>query len=208
MTMKNGIGEPVRRKEDARLLTGAGCFSDDVNLPREARAFVVRSAHAHARIRSIDTSRARALDGVFAVLTGEDLLADGLKPIPPDASTTLPLDLQRKLPDVVLIHRDGPLKPTPYYPLAVGKVRYVGEAVALVVADTLTTAKDAGELVAVDYEVLPAAVETASAALPEAPLLFDGTRSNVFLDSEVGDAAATERAFAVAAHVVSFESWI
>src|SRR5438552_2361463 len=129
MTTKNGIGEPVRRKEDARLLVGAGCYSDDVNLPRQVRAFVVRSVHAHARIRSIDTSRARALDGVFAVLTGEDLIADGLKPIPPDASTALPIEAQRKLPDLVLVHRNGQLMRTPYYPLAVEKVRYVGEAV-------------------------------------------------------------------------------
>ena len=208
MTTKNGIGEPVRRKEDSRLLVGAGCYSDDVDLPRQARAFVVRSVHAHARIKSIDTSRARALEGVLAVLTGQDLMADGLKPIPPDASTTLPIEVQRKLPDVVLVHRHGPLLPTPYYALAVDKVRYVGEAVALVVAETLAIAKDAGELVDIDYDVLPAVVATASAAAPGAPLLFDGSNSNIFLDSEVGDAATTERAFASAAHVVSFHSWV
>ena len=85
MTTKTGIGQPVRRKEDARLLVGAGRFSDDVDLPRQARAFVVRSAHAHARIRGIDCNRAKALKGVLAVLTADDFKADGLKPIPPDA---------------------------------------------------------------------------------------------------------------------------
>src|SRR5262245_29976850 len=145
-TMKTGIGEPVRRKEDARLVVGAGRFSDDVELPRQARAFVLRSVHAHARIRSIDTARAKALRGMLAVLTGEDYKSDGLKPIPPDASTTMPIEAQRKLPDVVLVHRDGPLIQTPYYPLAVDKVRYVGEAVVLVIAETLDIAKDAAEL--------------------------------------------------------------
>src|SRR6266850_129697 len=119
MTTKNGIGQPVRRKEDARLLVGAGCYSDDVDLPQQARAFVVRSVHAHARIRRIDTSRAKVLDGVLAVLTGEDLMADGLKPIPPDSSTTLPIEVQRRLPDVILVHREGSFLSTPYYPLAV-----------------------------------------------------------------------------------------
>src|SRR5258708_30844185 len=106
--MKTGIGEPVRRKEEARLLIGGGRYSDDVDLPRQARAFVLRSVHAHARIKAIDTARAKAVKGVLAVLTGEDLKADGIKPIPPDASTTLPIEAQRKLPDVVLVHRHGP----------------------------------------------------------------------------------------------------
>src|SRR5712671_1822863 len=168
--MKTGIGEPVRRKEDARLVVGAGCYSDDVDLPRQARAFVVRSVHAHARIKGIDTARAKALKGVLAVLTGADLMADGLKPIPPDASTTAPIEAQRRLPDVILVHRHGAFTATPYYPLAVDKVRYVGEAVALVVAETLSIAKDACELIDIDYEVLPAVVETAAAAEPKAPL--------------------------------------
>src|SRR5438132_4006616 len=111
--MKTGIGEPVRRKEDARLVTGAGRYSDDVDLPRQARAFVVRSVHAHARIRRIDAAHAKTLKGVLAVLTGEDLKADGIKPIPPDSSTTMPVEAQRKLPDVVLVHRHGAFTPTP-----------------------------------------------------------------------------------------------
>src|SRR2546422_10898712 len=99
MTMDHGIGQPVRRKEDARLVVGAGCFSDDVDLPRQARAFVVRSVHAHARIRGIDTARAKALSGVLAVLTGADYKADGCKPIPQDASIGAPMEVQRSLPD-------------------------------------------------------------------------------------------------------------
>ena len=91
VTMKKGIGAPVRRKEDARLLIGAGCYSDDVNLPRQAHAFVIRSVHAHARIVRIDTAAAKAVRGVHAVLTGSDFQADGLKPIPPDASVVAPI---------------------------------------------------------------------------------------------------------------------
>src|SRR5687767_5533669 len=121
-----GIGRPVRRKEDSRLVIGAGQFSDDVDLPRQARAFVLRSVHAHARIKSIDTVRARALKGVLAVLTGADLKADGIKPIPPDASIMVPAEAQRKLPDVVLVNKNGPYQPTPFNLLAVDKVRHVG----------------------------------------------------------------------------------
>src|SRR4051812_15212974 len=150
-----GIGAPVLRKEDLRLVTGAGRFSDDVDLPRQARAFIVRSVHAHARIKGIDTTRAKALKGVLAVLTGEDFKADGLKPVPADASMTMPAEAQRRLPDVVLVNRNGPMTPAPYYPLAVEKVRYVGEAVVLIVAETLPIAKDACELVEIDYEALP-----------------------------------------------------
>src|SRR5262245_28897614 len=190
--MKTGIGEPVRRKEDARLVVGAGRFSDDVDLPRQARAVVVRSVHAHARIKGIDTARAKALKGVLAVLTGEDFKADGLKPIPPDASTTMPIEAQRRLPDVVLVNSNGPLIQTPYYPLAVDKVRYVGEAVVLVVAETLAIAKDAAELVEIDYETLPPVIDTAQAAKPDATRVWE-QGPNVFLDSELGDGAAAGR---------------
>ncbi|MEA2938689.1 MAG: aerobic carbon-monoxide dehydrogenase large subunit, partial [Alphaproteobacteria bacterium] len=206
--MKTGIGEPVRRKEDARLVVGAGCYSDDVDLPRQARAFVVRSVHAHARIKGIDTAQAKAKTGVLAVLTAADYSADGGKPMPPDASMAAPIEAQRRLPDVVLVNRDGPVTPTPYYPLALDKVRYVGEAVVMVVAETLSLARDAAELIEIDYEPLPPVVATAAAAEPDAPRLFDHAKSNIFLDAEVGDAAATGRAFAGAAHVVRFETWV
>jgi carbon-monoxide dehydrogenase large subunit len=206
--MTTGIGQPVRRKEDARLVIGAGCFSDDVDLPRQTRAFVLRSVHAHARIRGIDTTRAKALKGVVAVLTGADLKADGIKPIPPDASISVPVEAQRKLPDVVLVNKNGPYQPTPYNILAIDKVRYVGEGVVLVVAETLAVAKDAAELVEIDYECLPAVTDTAQAAEPGAALLYDGTSSNLFCEAEVGDAAATTAAFAKAAHVVRLETWV
>src|SRR5262249_43009615 len=186
MTTKTRIGEPGRRKEDAHLLVGAGRFSDDVDLPRQARAFIIRSVHAHARIKSIDTARAKTLKGVLAVLTGEDFKADGLKPIPADASLTMPIEAQRQLPDLLLVNRNGPLTPTPYYPLAVEKVRYVGENVVLVVAETLAIAQDAAELVEIEYETLPPVIDTAQAAKAGAPLLWDHTSSNVFLDAEVG----------------------
>src|SRR5437660_1022509 len=207
-TNSKGIGAPVRRKEDARLVTGAGCFTDDVDLPRQTRAFVIRSVHAHARIKAIDTARAQALKGVLAVLTGADYKADGGKPIPPDASLTAPIEVQRALPDVILVNRDGPVAPTSYYPLALDKVHYVGEAVALVVAETLAIAKDAAERVEIDYEPLPAVVDTAQAAEADAPRLREPPRSNVILDAEIGDAAATERAFAAAAHVVKLNTWV
>ena len=207
--MNNGIGRPVRRKEDARLIVGAGCYSDDVNLPRQARAAIVRSPYAHARIKRVDTSRAVAGPGVIAVLTGADLVSDGLQPIPPDFAFMGPVEFQRTLPDVVLINRDGgQMFPSPYFPLAVGKVRFVGEAVAIVVAESIAAAKDAAELVNVDYEVLPAVVDTAEAAEPDAPLLWEQAPSNLMLDAEVGDVAGTERMFASAAHVVRLETWI
>jgi aerobic carbon-monoxide dehydrogenase large subunit len=206
--MSKGIGQPVRRKEDARLVIGAGCFSDDVDLPRQARAFVLRSPHAHARIKGIDMLRAKALRGVLAVLTGADLKADGIKPIPPDASIGMPVEAQRKLPDVVLINKHGPLQPTPFHILAIDKVRYVGEAVVLVVAETLAIAKDAAERVEIDYDPLPAVTDTVLAAEPTATRLYDDARSNLFCEAEVGDAEATARAFAQAAHVVRLETWI
>jgi carbon-monoxide dehydrogenase large subunit len=206
--MTTGIGQPVRRKEDTRLLVGGGCYSDDVDLPRQTRAFVLRSVHAHARIRAIDTGEAKSMKGVLAVLTGEDFKADGLKPIPQDASITQPIEAQRKLPDVVLINRRGPLSPTPYYPLAVDKVRYVGEAVVLIVAETLAIAKDAAERVNIDYDMLPPVTDTAHASAPDAPLLWDEIAANIFLETEVGDAAATERTFKDAAHVVKLETLV
>ena len=144
------IGSDVRRKEDLRLVTGAGCFSDDVNLPGQAYAAMVRSPHAHARIRSIETTRRAPADGVLAVLTGADLLADGLKPIPHRP-------LLRGPPDITLRNRDGSESTTtPHYPLPADKVRFVGEAVAMVVATSIAAAKTGAERVAVDYEPLDA----------------------------------------------------
>ncbi len=153
-------------------------------------------------------TRAKALKGVLAVLTGADLKADGIKPIPPDASITVPIEAQRKLPDVILVNKNGPYQPTPYNILAVDKVRYVGEGVVLVVAETLAIAKDAAELVEIDYEPLPSVTDTAAAAQPDAARLYDEAQSNLFCEAEVGDEAATDAAFAKAAHVVRLDTWV
>ena len=200
-TQSSGIGRPAIRKEDARLITGQGRFSDDVNVPGQAYAVMVRSPHAHARIRAIDTSRAEALPGVLAVLTGADALKDGLKPIP-----------HRPImgpPDIALGKRDASDKfLSPHRVLPSDKARFAGEAVAVVVADSLAIAKDAAERVLVAFEPLPAVADTVEAAGPDAPRLWDEASSNVCIDAHVGDAVATQAAFAQAAHIANFRSWI
>ena len=197
------IGEPVRRREDLRLITGNGRFSDDVNLPGQACMAVVRSTHAHARLTAIDTRSALASPGVLAVLTGQDLLADGLKPFPHKPFTAHPADIK-------LENTDGtPLYSAPQYALAIGRVRHVGEAIAIVIAETVAAARDGAELVDVEYESLPAVTDTRAAAQPDAPRVWDDARSNVAVDAQVGnDRDATATAFARAAHVVRFETWI
>ena len=201
-TPTSEIGAPRRRVEDRRLLTGEGRFTDDVAPAGAARAFVVRSPHAHARLRAIDTSRAAALPGVLAVLTGADAAADGMRPIPHDPDWTGPPDVELRLPPGFEV------AVTPNVPLPVDTVRYCGEAVALVVADTAAAAADAGELVEVDYEPLPAVTEARAAMADDAPRLSPGRPNNLALTCEVGDRAATDAAFADAAHVVTLESWI
>ena len=158
---------------------------------------MVRSPHAHARIRAIAAEKALALPGVLAVLTGADFLADGLKPIPHKPWSPHPAE-------IVLHNSDGSEAFTaPHYPLPADKARFVGEAVAMVVAETLLAAKDGAERVEVDYEVLPAVTETTAAARQDAPRVHEGARSNVCIDAEIGDAAATAAAFARAAHVAT-----
>ena len=198
----SGIGQPVRRREDLRLVRGGGRYTADENLPGQVYAAMVRSPHAHARIRAIDTAAAKAVPGVLAVLTGADFLADGLKPIPHKPWSPHPAE-------TTLSNKSGepPFEP-PHYPLPADKARFVGEAVAMVVAETIYAAKNGAEAVAVDYDVLPAVVETAVAARQDAPIVHDGIRSNVCFDSELGDAAATAAAFARAAHVTRFETWV
>jgi carbon-monoxide dehydrogenase large subunit len=197
-----GIGQPVRRREDLRLVTGRGCFTDDISLPGQVHAAMVRSPHAHARIRKVDTAAAMAVPGVLAVLTGRDLLADGLRPIPHKV-------WQQHPADITLRERDGFKTFTaPHYALPADKARFVGETIAVVVAETVAAAKDAAELVAIDYEALPAVTDTLEAARADAPRLFDEALSNVVVDGELGDFAATEAAFAGAAHVVKFDTWV
>src|SRR5437899_13001741 len=146
---KAGIGQPVRRREDFRLLTGKGCYSDDFNFEGQAYAVMVRSPHAHARIHSIDASNAATSPGVLAVLTGRDLQADGLQAILHSVGTRHPAD-------ITLENKDGspPFIP-PHFPMTKEEARHCGEIVAMVVATSLAAAKDGAELVAVDYEPLP-----------------------------------------------------
>ncbi len=195
------IGSDVRRKEDLRLVTGGGCFSDDVNLPGQAYAVMVRSPHAHARIRTIATGEARATEGVLAVLTGADLLADGLKPIPHRP-------VLRGAPDISLRNRDGSdAVTTPHYPLPADKVRFTGEAVAMVVATSIAAAKTGAELIAVDYEPLDPVTRSMASAEVGAPSIFkDGC--NICVDADVGDPAATKAAFERAAHVVPLDTQV
>jgi aerobic carbon-monoxide dehydrogenase large subunit len=200
-TQASGIGAPVRRREDLRLIRGAGRYTADENLPDQVYAVMVRSPHAHAAIRAIATDKASRISGVLAVLTGKDLLADGLKPIPHKPWSPHPAEIK-------LHNRSGePPFEAPHYPLPADKARFVGEAVAMVVAETVNVAKDGAEHVEVDYEVLPAVVETIAAARQDAPCVHDA-RSNVCFDAELGDAAATDAAFADAAHVTRFETWV
>src|SRR6516165_2823506 len=158
----NGIGQPVRRKEDFRLLTGRGSFGDDLVFPGLSHACFVRSPHAHARIVAVDKRAALAAPGVLAVLTGADYAAAGLGPIPHNPGLSAPPDVQARL-------IDGPPIATLHYPLPVDKARFVGEPVALVVAETIAGAKDAAELVEVTYAPLPAVVRAADAITPGAP---------------------------------------
>ncbi|MGH7055698.1 MAG: xanthine dehydrogenase family protein molybdopterin-binding subunit, partial [Stellaceae bacterium] len=195
----HGIGQPVRRKEDFRLLTGRGRFVDDVSLPGMVHAVVVRSPHAHAHLGAIDTAAALALPGVLAVLTGADYLADGLGPIPHNAGLSGPPDLAVRRAGV------GPIA-TVHYPLPTDRVRFVGEPVVLVVAATIAAAKDAAERVALAYEPLPAVTLAADALAAEAPQLWDEAPGNLCLEIEAGDAAAAEAAFRQAGHVVRLDT--
>src|SRR5438046_1192870 len=145
-----GIGQPVRRFEDKRLLCGNGRFQHDVSLPGQAHAFVLRSPHAHAAIRAMDLSAAQKAPGVLAIYTGDDLAAAGLG--------TMGVPFRRQRPD------GTPMFWRAHLGLAQGRVRYVGEPVAFVVAETLAQAKDAAELVDIDYQILPSVADTAEAA--------------------------------------------
>src|ERR1700693_6107667 len=199
--MNAGIGQTVRRKEDLRLITGRGCYSDDFNFPGQAYGAAVRSPHAHAQIRSIDVTAARAMPGVLAVLTGQDALADGLTRIPHLAAAGTP-------PDIVLTNRDGsPVPVAPHHVLATDRVRHVGAAVAFFIAEPITQPKDAAEKVVVDYEPLPAVIDATAAVAPDAPRLYDDL-PNIMIDAEVGDAKATDAAFARAAHVTRLDTWV
>jgi aerobic carbon-monoxide dehydrogenase large subunit len=183
---KFGVGQSVKRSEDPTLVRGEGRYTDDINRPGQAYAVMVRSSDAHGLIRSIDTAAAKAMPGVLAVLTAADLKAyGGLK-------CTLPLK-----------SRDGsPIRYTPRPALAGDKVRFVGDPVACVIAETVAQAKDAAEAVALDIEPLPAVISARDAAKPGAPRVWDDVPGNIALDYHHGDAEKVAEAFAKAAHVV------
>jgi carbon-monoxide dehydrogenase large subunit len=204
-----GIGAPVRRREDLRLLTGNGHYSDDLTLPGQLRAVMLRSPHAHADIIGIDTTTAKLVPGVVAVFTADDLLADGVQPIPPDYVFMGAAANARDFPDPVLLNRDGTeMFASPYLPIATRRARFVGDIVAMVVAATLQAAKDGAEAIVVEYRPRAAVTRTAEAIKPEAPRIWDDAPSNIMLDAELGDGAAVDAVFAAAAHVVAFDTWI
>jgi carbon-monoxide dehydrogenase large subunit len=181
------IGQSVSRFEDPRLLKGGGRYVGDMVLPGTVFGYVLRSPHAHARIRSIDTAKAKAAPGVLAVLTGADWRASGWGDLP------VPGGLKR---------RDGSVFQPPYPALVADRVRWVGDYVAFVVAETYLQALDAAELIAVDYEPLPAVVSTGEASAAGAPRVWDGCSDNIGFVQLFGDKAATDAAFAKADHVV------
>ncbi|MBM3621210.1 MAG: xanthine dehydrogenase family protein molybdopterin-binding subunit [Alphaproteobacteria bacterium] len=185
---KYGIGQPVLRFEDPRLLRGEGRYIHDVNLPGQAYTVLVRSPHAHAKIRSIDVAAARKAPGVVAVFTGADYAADNLG-VPK-------VNMPRKKAD------GSPMFAPPRPALCVDRVRYVGDPVAMVIADTLAQAKDAAELVEVDYEPLPSSTDTGTTTQPGAPPVYDECPDNVSHVMERGNKAATDAAFAKAAKII------
>src|SRR5471032_616891 len=192
------IGQPMVRHEDARLITGQGQFSDDFSFPGQTYAAMVRSPHPHARIVSIDKSKALELPGVLGVYTGADCLADGLGAIGHD-----PLPKTRD--DMKLTGPGGSeVFIGPHLLLPADKARHVGEAVAMVVAETRAQAMDATEAVAVVYDELPFVVHSEDAMKPGAPAVWDELPDNILVDTHFGDAAGTDRAFAKAVHTVTF----
>ncbi|HLZ64923.1 MAG TPA: xanthine dehydrogenase family protein molybdopterin-binding subunit [Aliidongia sp.] len=186
-----GIGAAVRRKEDFRFLTGQGHYTDDINRPGQTHAYLLRSPHAHASLGAIDTAAALAAPGVVAVFTGADLAAAGVGGLPCGWLIT---DKHGK-----------PMVEPPHPVLAQGKVRHVGDPVAVVIAETRDQAKDAAELIAVDYGVLPAVVEATDAVKPGAPLVFDEAAANTCYEWEIGDKAAVDAAFAKAKLVAKLD---
>ncbi|MFY9840460.1 MAG: xanthine dehydrogenase family protein molybdopterin-binding subunit [Xanthobacteraceae bacterium] len=191
------IGKPLPRKEDERLVTGKGRFTDDFNLEGQVYAAMVRSPHPHARIVAIDTAAAKAMPGVFGVFTGADCAADGLAAIPHDPVPKTKFDMKLTAPG------GGAVFAGPHVLLPADRARHVGEAVAMVVAETKAQAMDAAEAVDVRYEELPFVLHSEDAMAPGAPVLWQEAPSNICVDTRFGNTEATDRAFAQAAHVVS-----
>jgi len=190
------IGKPLPRKEDARLITGHGRFTDDFELEGQAHAAMVRSPHPHARIVAIDAERAKTMPGVFGVFTGADCAADKIGPIPHDPVPKTKFDMKLHGPG------GGAVFAGPHMLLPADKVRHVGEAVVMVVAETKAQAMDAAEAVEVQYEELPFVLHSEDALQPGAPTIWDQVPDNMTVETFFGDPEATDRAFARAAHVV------
>jgi aerobic carbon-monoxide dehydrogenase large subunit len=190
------IGKPLPRKEDERLITGRGRFTDDFNLDGQTYAVMVRSPHPHARIVAINSERAKAMPGVLGVFTGVDCEADKIGPIPHDPVPKTKFDMKLTGPG------GGPVFAGPHALLPADKVRHVGEAVVMVVAETKAQAMDAAEAIEVQYDELPFVLHTEDAMKPGAPTLWDEVPNNITVETFFGDSEATDRAFARAAHVV------
>jgi carbon-monoxide dehydrogenase large subunit len=193
------IGQPMPRHEDARLITGQGRFTDDFSFPGQTYAAMVRSPHAHARIVSIDKAPALKLPGVLGVFTGADCAADGLGPIGHDPLPKTRDDMKLSAPG------GGEVFIGPHLLLPADKARHVGEAVAMVVAETKAQALDAAEALAVVYDELPFVLHSEDGMKPGAPSVWDEVPTNILVDTHFGNAAATDRAFAQAAHVVAHD---
>jgi len=195
----SAIGRPVRRKEDQRLLTGKGRFTDDFNMAGQAFAVMVRSPHPHARILEIDMEPAQRMPGVLGAFTGRDCLADGLSPVPHSPVPSTRYDLKLTGPG------GGAMFFGPQLLLPADRVRHVGEAVAMVVAETAPQALDAAEAIVIEYQELPRVASSRDAVLPGPPAVWDEVRDNVLVDTMFGDKEATDRAFAGADHVVEMD---
>ncbi len=186
-----GIGASVRRKEDHRFLSGNGNYTDDINRPRQLYAVIRRADRPHARLLGVDTTAAKAAPGVVAVYTGADMQADGIGGVPCGWQ---------------LHNKDGsPMAEPPHPVLATGKVRHVGDPVAVVIAATRQEAKNAAELLAIDYEDLPAIAAVRDAVAPGAPLVHDDAPGNICFDWHIGDKAIVDQAFSHAAHIVELD---
>jgi carbon-monoxide dehydrogenase large subunit len=196
------VGKPLERKEDLRLITGKGRFTDDFTLPGQVWAAMVRSPYPHARIKAIDSEAALAMPGVLGVFTGADCVRDGLKPIPHNPVPSTQHDMKLRGPnDTNVFIGNNMLLPA-------DRARHVGEAVAMVVAETRDQAYMAAEVVEVTYEELPWVADTAAAAEKDAPRLYDEQPGNILVDSSFGNVEATDAAFAQAAHVVTMKTHI
>ena len=203
------IGKPLPRIEDRRLLTGMGRYSDDFNIEGQAYAVMVRAAHAHALIKTIECRRAYAVPRVLAVYTGKDASNDGLKPMPRDYTMVANSAAAAKNsgPEPMLVNRnDRDVYHSDFEMLPTQRVRFTGQLVAVVIAETIAAAKEAAELVEIDYEPLPAVTQAREAEQPNAPRIWPDEISNVCLDGELGDRAATDHAFASASHVAKLST--